>query len=244
MAGQEIDLRVSTSPSDTASASSCVSLRRAASSASTASVWVMAPSKTSEELIRKPPWHCPRCVDRLDLERPRRSARHSQDQLPQQEHPHDRGTVEYELQGIDRLRSTSRSSFASVLRAHLRQDPDIILVERHATRPRRTTPSRPPHPGHLVFSTLHTNDAAGAFTQLIDMGVEPFLVSSSGTGRLGSALGSSPLPECREPYAERNGASRCWAHEVPGQLYRAKGCEACNYKGYSGQVRYLRVAHG
>jgi len=146
--------------------------------------------------------------------------------------------VEYELQGIGQTQVNPKIdlTFASVLRAHLRQDPDIILVGETRDKTTADNAIQASLTGHLVFSTLHTNDAAGAFTRLIDMGVEPFLVSSSVLAVLAQRLVRRLCPECREPYTPNaTELADVGLTESPGQLYRAKGCEACNYKGYSGR---------
>ena len=146
--------------------------------------------------------------------------------------------VEYELQGIGQTQVNPKIdlTFASVLRAHLRQDPDIILVGETRDKTTADNAIQASLTGHLVFSTLHTNDAAGAFTRLIDMGVEPFLVSSSVLAVLAQRLVRRLCPECREPYSPNaTELADVGLTTSPGQLYRAKGCEACNHKGYSGR---------
>ncbi|NMV42959.1 Flp pilus assembly complex ATPase component TadA, partial [Vibrio parahaemolyticus] len=92
--------------------------------------------------------------------------------------------------------------------------------------------------GHLVMSTLHTNTAVGAITRLRDMGIEPFLISSSLLGVLAQRLVRTLCPSCKEPYeadAEQKKLFGMEAHE-PLELHRAKGCEACNQKGYRGRT--------
>ena len=110
--------------------------------------------------------------------------------------------VEYELKGIGQTQVNPKIdlTFASVLRAHLRQDPDIILVGETRDKTTADNAIQASLTGHLVFSTLHTNDASGAFTRLIDMGVEPFLVSSSVLAILAQRLVRCLCPDCREPY--------------------------------------------
>jgi general secretion pathway protein E len=146
--------------------------------------------------------------------------------------------VEYELKGIGQTQVNPKIdlTFASVLRAHLRQDPDIILVGETRDKITADNAIQASLTGHLVFTTLHTNDAAGAFTRLIDMGVEPFLVSSSVVAILAQRLVRRLCPECREPYTPN--ASEMADFDIAsgtGQLYRPKGCEECNHKGYSGR---------
>jgi len=146
--------------------------------------------------------------------------------------------VEYELKGIGQTQVNPKIdlTFASVLRAHLRQDPDIILVGETRDKTTADNAIQASLTGHLVFSTLHTNDAAGAFTRLIDMGVEPFLVSSSVVAILAQRLVRRLCSECREPYTPNSTElSDLGLKSLPGQLYRPVGCEECNHKGYSGR---------
>ena len=147
--------------------------------------------------------------------------------------------VEYELQGIGQTQVNPKIdlTFASVLRAHLRQDPDIILVGETRDKETADNAIQASLTGHLVFSTIHTNDAPGAFTRLIDMGVEPFLVSSSLVAILAQRLVRQLCSECKEPHSPTAteladlGISRLPA----GTIYRANGCAECNHKGYSGR---------
>jgi len=146
--------------------------------------------------------------------------------------------VEYELKGIGQTQVNPKIelTFASVLRAHLRQDPDIILVGETRDKVTADNAIQASLTGHLVFSTLHTNDASGAFTRLIDMGVEPFLVSSSVVAILAQRLVRRLCPSCREPYTPNaTELADFGLSGNPGQLYKPVGCEECNHKGYSGR---------
>jgi general secretion pathway protein E len=107
--------------------------------------------------------------------------------------------IEYELKGIGQTQVNSKInlSFASALRAHLRQDPDVIMVGEIRDKETADNAVQASLTGHLVFSTLHTNDAAGTFTRLIDMGVEPFLVASSLLMVLAQRLVRRLCPECK-----------------------------------------------
>ena len=102
--------------------------------------------------------------------------------------------------------------------------------------------------GHLVFSTIHTNDAAGAFGRLIDMGVEPYLVAGSLLGVLAQRLVRRLCPECREPYVPTDTELEELAltrKDVPGTVYRAVGCEECHglgYRGRAGIYEFLRAS--
>jgi len=146
--------------------------------------------------------------------------------------------VEYELQGIGQTQVNPKIdlSFASVLRAHLRQDPDIILVGETRDKETADNAIQASLTGHLVFSTIHTNDAAGAFTRLIDMGVEPFLVSSSLVAILAQRLVRKLCEHCKQPHTPTSTElADLGLRTLPGAVFKAMGCEECNQKGYSGR---------
>ncbi len=157
--------------------------------------------------------------------------------------------IEYELRGIGQTQVNPKIdlTFASTLRAHLRQDPDIILVGEIRDRETADNAVQASLTGHLVFSTLHTNDAPTAFSRLVDMGVEPFLVSSSLIAVLAQRLVRRLCRECREAYGptvdELHGlglgqaSTDALMRAVQGgrALYRAKGCPACLGTGYQGR---------
>jgi general secretion pathway protein E len=147
--------------------------------------------------------------------------------------------VEYELKGIGQTQVNPKIdlTFASVLRAHLRQDPDIILVGETRDKETADNAIQASLTGHLVFSTIHTNDAPGAFTRLIDMGVEPFLVSSSLVAILAQRLVRQLCHDCKEPHTPTSTELADLGMDRPkkGTIFRAKGCEECNHKGYSGR---------
>jgi general secretion pathway protein E len=110
--------------------------------------------------------------------------------------------VEYQMRGIGQVQVNHKINltFASALRSFLRQDPDVILVGEIRDRETAENAVQASLTGHLVFSTIHTNDAAGAFARLTDMGVEPFLVASSLIGVLAQRLVRRLCEHCREPY--------------------------------------------
>ncbi|MBM4391616.1 MAG: type II secretion system ATPase GspE [Deltaproteobacteria bacterium] len=158
--------------------------------------------------------------------------------------------IEYELRGIGQTQVNPKIelTFASALRAHLRQDPDVILVGEIRDRETADNAVQASLTGHLVFSTLHTNDAATAFTRLIDMGVEPFLVTSSLIAVLAQRLVRKLCPNCKAPYvptdAELKEAGITRARIAGHTLYKARGCPAClstGYKGRSGIYELLLV---
>lgn len=149
--------------------------------------------------------------------------------------------VEYQLPGISQIQVHSKIglTFGNSLRSILRHDPDIILIgeirdletAEHAIQASLT--------GHLVFSTLHTNDAAGAYTRLIDMGVEPFLVSSTVEAVMAQRLVRKLCSECREafqPQREDLPADFPFDELADRPLYRAIGCRACRNVGYKGRL--------
>ncbi len=158
--------------------------------------------------------------------------------------------IEYELRGIGQTQVNPKIelTFASALRAHLRQDPDVILVGEIRDKETADNAVQASLTGHLVFSTLHTNDAATAFTRLIDMGVEKFLVTSSLLAVLAQRLLRRLCPECKVQHIPTDGElaeAGMTRAQVTGQLiYKAKGCPAClttGYRGRSGVYEFLSV---
>jgi general secretion pathway protein E len=149
--------------------------------------------------------------------------------------------VEYQLQGIGQIPVNSKigMTFASALRAILRQDPDVILIGETRDLETAEIAIQASLTGHLVFTTLHTNDAPSAVTRLVDMGVEPFLVSSSLIGILAQRLVRRLCVECKEPYTP----TKADLAEVgldasmlkDGIVYREKGCAACLNTGFAGR---------
>jgi len=148
--------------------------------------------------------------------------------------------IEYYLDGIGQTQVNTKVdlSFARGLRAILRQDPDVVMVGEVRDLETAEIAVQASLTGHLVFSTLHTNSAVGAVTRLRDMGVEPFLLSSSLIGVLAQRLVRVLCEECKEPYAA--GAADCAAMGIaadnPPTLYHARGCPQCNQLGYRGRT--------
>jgi type IV pilus assembly protein PilB len=149
--------------------------------------------------------------------------------------------VEYDLEGIVQVpvNEAIGLTFARTLRAFLRQDPDRIMVGETRDLETAQISIQASLTGHLVFTTLHTNDAPGAITRLIDMGVEPFLISSTLEAVLGQRLLRSICPNCRDKYQPSDallsqlGLSRRDIGEK--NFYYGKGCDACNQTGYKGR---------
>jgi type IV pilus assembly protein PilB len=158
--------------------------------------------------------------------------------------------VEYDVEGIIQIpvHENIGLTFARILRAFLRQDPDIILVGEIRDRETAEIAIQASLTGHLVFSTLHTNDAAGAVTRLIDMGVEPFLISSTLEGVVGQRLVRTICPHCKTSYKpdpqviEQLGMRAEQVGDRP--FYFGAGCRHCNETGYRGRrgiFEYLRI---
>jgi type IV pilus assembly protein PilB len=149
--------------------------------------------------------------------------------------------VEYDLEGIVQVpvNEAIGLTFARVLRSFLRQDPDRIMVGETRDLETAQIAIQASLTGHLVFTTLHTNDAPGAITRLIDMGVEPFLISSTLEAVLGQRLLRSICRHCRTAYQpndsllEELGISRRDIGD--NKFYYGKGCDACNSTGYKGR---------
>ena len=151
--------------------------------------------------------------------------------------------VEYDLPGITQVGVNNRAgmSFAAGLRAMLRQDPDIIMVGEMRDRETAMIAIEAALTGHLVFSTLHTNDAPGAITRLVDMGVEPFLIASATVGVMAQRLVRRICDRCKEAYMPPRDAVLRYGlplddADEPAQLFRGAGCEQCNNSGYRGRV--------
>jgi general secretion pathway protein E len=151
--------------------------------------------------------------------------------------------IEYQLGGIGQIQVNPRIdlTFANGLRSILRQDPDIIMVGEIRDRETAEIAIQASLTGHLVFSTLHTNDAAGAMTRLLDMGVEAFLVASSVIAIIAQRLVRVICRQCREPYrpdlalVKEIGLDRSGETSFDGSLYRGNGCAACLQTGYRGR---------
>jgi type IV pilus assembly protein PilB len=150
--------------------------------------------------------------------------------------------VEYQIQGINQVQQNERAglTFASALRSFLRQDPDIIMVGEIRDGETARIAVEAALTGHLVLSTLHTNDAAGAITRLIEMGIEPFLCASSVIGVLAQRLTRVICPNCKESYVppiesvRRFGLSAYTDSEIT--FYRGRGCDHCKMTGYKGRL--------
>ena len=151
--------------------------------------------------------------------------------------------IEYHMAGINQVQMQAEigMTFARALRAFLRQDPDIIMVGEIRDRETAEIAINASLTGHMVFSTLHTNDAAGAFPRLIDMGVEPFLIASAVAGVMGQRLCRRLCPDCRrEVPLDR----KYYTLSVPPErdtVWEPNGCEKCSKTGYKGRRALFEV---
>jgi type IV pilus assembly protein PilB len=151
--------------------------------------------------------------------------------------------IEYDLPGVTQIQTNSDIglTFAAVLRAFLRQDPDVLLVGETRDKETAHTAVEAALTGHLVFTTLHTNSAAVAFTRLSEMGIEPFLVSSSTVGVVAQRLARRLCQACKEPYVAEPATCLFFGLPEGATVYRARGCGACDGKGLKGRVGIYEV---
>ena len=148
--------------------------------------------------------------------------------------------IEYQLDGISQTQVSDRKgmTFASGLRSVLRQDPDVIMVGEIRDLDTATMAIQSSLTGHLVFSTLHTNDAASAVTRLLDLGIEPYLVASSVVGVLAQRLVRRVCSECAEPY-QPHPTELEWlgvGQSATLNMRQGRGCAACRHTGYRGRL--------
>jgi type IV pilus assembly protein PilB len=156
--------------------------------------------------------------------------------------------VEYQLPGVNQVQTNNKAglSFASALRSILRSDPDIVLIGEIRDRETAQISVEAALTGHLVLSTLHTNDAPSALTRLVEMGIEPFLVASSLDCVLAQRLARKLCERCKEPYAptldelQRADFPINPEDEIP-KLYRPVGCTTCGQTGYKGRMAIHEV---
>jgi type IV pilus assembly protein PilB len=155
--------------------------------------------------------------------------------------------VEYNLKGVNQVQVNEGvgRTFAAVLRSFLRQDPDIILVGETRDLETAQISIRAALTGHLVFTTLHTNDCPSTVARLFDMGIQPFLLSSALLLILAQRLGRRICRECRQPIEGKEEDLIPYGHvpqDVPNvQFYKGKGCATCNFTGMKGRVAIYEV---
>ncbi len=151
--------------------------------------------------------------------------------------------IEYDLAGVTQIqvKPDIDLTFAGVLRAFLRQDPDVLLVGETRDKETAHTAVEAALTGHLVFTTLHTNSAAAAFTRLHEMGIEPFLVSSSTIGVIAQRLARRLCPACRERYVPDRATCAFFGVVEGTAFWRGRGCVECGGKGLKGRVGVYEV---
>jgi general secretion pathway protein E len=151
--------------------------------------------------------------------------------------------VEYQLEGVNQIQTKPQIglTFASALRSIVRQDPDVIMIGEMRDLETARIAVQSALTGHLVLSTLHTNDAAGGVTRLMDMGLEDYLITSTVNGILGQRLVRRLCPHCRESYPAlpevvQEMRLKRFTPDGEVRLYRPKGCEECDGAGYRGRL--------
>ncbi|HET9491994.1 MAG TPA: type IV-A pilus assembly ATPase PilB [Methylomirabilota bacterium] len=155
--------------------------------------------------------------------------------------------VEYNLRGVNQIQINEAvgRTFAAVLRSFLRQDPDVILVGETRDLETAQIAIRAALTGHLVFSTLHTNDCPSTVARLVDMGIPPYLVASALVLIVAQRLGRKVCNECRESYEIDQESLTPYGHQPTGPrrvtVYKGKGCTVCNFTGLKGRVAFYEV---
>ncbi|MGB7160858.1 MAG: GspE/PulE family protein [Tepidisphaeraceae bacterium] len=153
--------------------------------------------------------------------------------------------VEYQLRGVNQIQVNTKSNmtFAAGLRAILRHDPDVVLIGEIRDRETAEIAVQASLTGHLVFSTLHTNDAPGAATRLVEMGIEPYLIASSVEVVVAQRLVRVICPKCKQqlPADEVATARAEFGDLVPAELFRGAGCRNCQNTGYRGRQGIFEV---
>ena len=151
--------------------------------------------------------------------------------------------IEYELAGVNQVQINSDIGldFARVLRAFLRQDPDIILVGETRDTETAKIAVEAALTGHLVFTTLHANDAPSTFMRLSEMGIEPFLISTSVIGVVAQRLVRRICTKCKEEYEPDPTVLKYLGVDKGKKLFRGKGCDVCSQTGYKGRVGVYEV---
>ncbi len=154
--------------------------------------------------------------------------------------------VEHKLSGVMQIavKPEINLTFATALRSILRGDPNVIMIGEMRDFETAEIAIRAALTGHLVFSTLHTNDAIGGITRLVDMGVQPFLVASSVRAFLAQRLVRVLCPKCKTPGASLR--TRFWSRpafrwRMPTRVMQAEGCEQCRHTGYQGRAALFEI---
>ena len=151
--------------------------------------------------------------------------------------------IEYTIKGINQIQINDKIGFSctNILKSVLRQDPDVIMIGEIRDEETAKLAFRLAITGHLVLSTLHTNDAISAINRLINLGVEPYLVSSGLNGVISQRLIRKLCDECKEEYLSSDEEVRLLELESKVKLYKPKGCKLCNGTGYNGRAMAYEV---
>ncbi len=154
--------------------------------------------------------------------------------------------VEYRMEHIRQVQLNHRAgmTFASGLRSILRQDPDVIMVGEIRDTETATVAIQAALTGHMVFSTVHTNNAVGAITRFLEMGIEPFMVSSVMLVTIAQRLVRRVCPYCREEYTPTSNQIRFWGLKQKAYTFtKAKGCSQCMDTGYKGRIGFYEILY-
>lgn len=151
--------------------------------------------------------------------------------------------IEYTIEGINQVQVNNRAglTFATSLRAILRQDPNIIMIGEMRDEETADIAIRAAITGHLVFSTLHTNDAPGSVARLLDMKIEPYLLADALVGVISQRLVKKLCPYCKEKVITGPTLTSSLGLDRPTEIYEPRGCRYCNYTGYKGRTAVHEV---
>jgi len=156
--------------------------------------------------------------------------------------------VEYNIEGVNQIqvKPSIGLTFANALRSIVRQDPDIIMIGEIRDQETAKIAVQSALTGHLVLSSLHTNDAAGSITRFVDMGIEPFLLTSTINAVLAQRLVRNLCPDCKQAYTPRPEVLEHFRQQGIGDgermsFHRAVGCESCGGSGYSGRSAIIEL---
>jgi type IV pilus assembly protein PilB len=146
--------------------------------------------------------------------------------------------VEYKIDGANQMQINEKAglTFAGGLRSILRQDPDVIMIGEIRDGETASIAIRAAITGHIVLSTLHTNDAATSVNRLVDMGVKPYLVSSAVSGVIAQRLVRKICPDCKKPYTSSESENNILGLNHSATLYKGEGCANCSFTGYKGRT--------